>query len=54
MPDMNTFYVIRVVSETTESNGQFLASICGNYELMNAVCRRPPRGGTVMGLIGRQ
>ncbi len=55
MPDMNTFpYVIRVVSEITESNGSSsMASICGtSMSLMNAgVPVAAPVAGIAMGLI---
>ena len=55
MPDMGTFpYVIRVVSEITESNGSSsMASICGtSMSLMNAgVPVKAPVAGIAMGLI---
>ena len=55
MPDMNSFpYVIRVVSEITESNGSSsMASICGtSMSLMNAgVPVAAPVAGIAMGLI---
>ena len=55
MPDMSTFpYVIRVVSEITESNGSSsMASICGtSMSLMNAgVPVTAPVAGIAMGLI---
>ena len=55
MPDMNIFpYVIRVVSEITESNGSSsMASICGtSMSLMNAgVPVTAPVAGIAMGLI---
>ena len=55
MPDMNSFpYVIRVVSEITESNGSSsMASICGtSMSLMNAgVPVTAPVAGIAMGLI---
>ena len=55
MPDMSTFpYVIRVVSEITESNGSSsMASICGtSMSLMNAgVPVSAPVAGIAMGLI---
>ncbi|HEU4617047.1 MAG TPA: polyribonucleotide nucleotidyltransferase [Gammaproteobacteria bacterium] len=55
MPDMETFpYVIRVVSEITESNGSSsMASICGaSLSLMDAgVAIKAPVAGVAMGLI---
>jgi polyribonucleotide nucleotidyltransferase len=55
MPDMETFpYVIRVVSEITESNGSSsMASICGaSLSLMDAgVTIKAPVAGVAMGLI---
>ena len=55
MPDMETFpYVIRVVSEITESNGSSsMASVCGtSLSLMDAgVPTKAPVAGVAMGLI---
>ncbi|MEM8982817.1 MAG: polyribonucleotide nucleotidyltransferase [Pseudomonadota bacterium] len=55
MPDMETFpYVIRVVSEITESNGSSsMASVCGSsLALMDAgVPTRSPVAGVAMGLV---
>ena len=55
MPDMGTFpYVIRVVSEITESNGSSsMASVCGtSLSLMDAgVPTKAPVAGVAMGLI---
>ncbi len=55
LPDMNEFpYVIRVVSEITESNGSSsMASVCGtSMSLMDAgVPVRAPVAGIAMGLI---
>ena len=55
LPDMNDFpYVIRVVSEITESNGSSsMASVCGtSMSLMDAgVPVRAPVAGIAMGLI---
>jgi len=55
MPDMATFpYVIRVVSEITESNGSSsMASVCGtSLSLMDAgVPTKAPVAGVAMGLI---
>jgi polyribonucleotide nucleotidyltransferase len=55
MPDMSTFpYVVRVVSEITESNGSSsMASVCGtSLALMDAgVPLRAPVAGIAMGLI---
>jgi polyribonucleotide nucleotidyltransferase len=55
MPDMETFpYVLRVVSEITESNGSSsMASICGaSRSLMDAgVAIKAPVAGVAMGLI---
>jgi polyribonucleotide nucleotidyltransferase len=55
MPDMETFpYVIRVVSEITESNGSSsMASVCGtSMSLMDAgVPIKAPVAGIAMGLI---
>jgi polyribonucleotide nucleotidyltransferase len=55
MPDMSTFpYVIRVVSEITESNGSSsMASVCGtSLSLMDAgVPLKAPVAGIAMGLI---
>ena len=55
LPDMNEFpYVIRVVSEVTESNGSSsMASVCGtSMSLMDAgVPVRAPVAGIAMGLI---
>jgi polyribonucleotide nucleotidyltransferase len=55
MPDMTTFpYVIRVVSEITESNGSSsMASVCGtSLALMDAgVPVKAPVAGIAMGLI---
>ncbi|MBN1240118.1 MAG: polyribonucleotide nucleotidyltransferase, partial [Gammaproteobacteria bacterium] len=55
MPDMENFpYVIRVVSEITESNGSSsMASVCGtSLSLMDAgVPVRAPVAGVAMGLI---
>jgi polyribonucleotide nucleotidyltransferase len=55
LPDMNEFpYVIRVVSEVTESNGSSsMASVCGtSMSLMDAgVPIRAPVAGIAMGLI---
>jgi polyribonucleotide nucleotidyltransferase len=55
MPDMATFpYVIRVVSEITESNGSSsMASVCGtSLSLMDAgVPTKGPVAGVAMGLI---
>jgi polyribonucleotide nucleotidyltransferase len=55
MPDMETFpYVIRVVSEITESNGSSsMASVCGtSLSLMDAgVPTKGPVAGVAMGLI---
>lgn len=55
MPDMATYpYVIRVVSEITESNGSSsMASVCGtSLSLMDAgVPLRAPVAGVAMGLI---
>jgi polyribonucleotide nucleotidyltransferase len=55
MPDMATFpYVIRVVSEITESNGSSsMASVCGtSLSLMDAgVPVKAPVAGVAMGLI---
>ncbi len=55
LPDMNDFpYVIRVVSEITESNGSSsMASVCGtSMSLMDAgVPIRAPVAGIAMGLI---
>ena len=58
MPDMETFpYVIRVVSEITESNGSSsMASVCGtSLSLMDAgVPIKAPVAGVAMGLIKEQ
>jgi polyribonucleotide nucleotidyltransferase len=55
MPDMETFpYVVRVVSEITESNGSSsMASVCGtSLSLMDAgVPIKAPVAGVAMGLI---
>ncbi|MCC7413089.1 MAG: polyribonucleotide nucleotidyltransferase [Gammaproteobacteria bacterium] len=55
MPDMDTFpYVVRVVSEITESNGSSsMASVCGtSLSLMDAgVPIKAPVAGIAMGLI---
>ena len=55
MPDMTTFpYVIRVVSEITESNGSSsMATVCGtSLSLMDAgVPTKAPVAGVAMGLI---
>jgi polyribonucleotide nucleotidyltransferase len=55
MPDMDTFpYVIRVVSEITESNGSSsMATVCGtSLSLMDAgVPTKAPVAGVAMGLI---
>lgn len=55
MPDMNAYpYVIRVVSEITESNGSSsMASVCGtSLSLMDAgVPIKAPVAGVAMGLI---
>ena len=55
MPDMGTYpYVIRVVSEITESNGSSsMASVCGtSLSLMDAgVPLKAPVAGVAMGLI---
>ena len=55
MPDMETFpYVVRVVSEITESNGSSsMASVCGtSMSLMDAgVPIKAPVAGIAMGLI---
>jgi polyribonucleotide nucleotidyltransferase len=55
MPDMESFpYVIRVVSEITESNGSSsMASVCGtSLSLMDAgVPTKAPVAGVAMGLI---
>jgi polyribonucleotide nucleotidyltransferase len=55
MPDMETFpYVIRVVSEITESNGSSsMASVCGtSLALMDAgVPTKAPVAGVAMGLV---
>jgi len=55
MPDMTTFpYVVRVVSEITESNGSSsMASVCGSsLALMDAgVPLKAPVAGVAMGLI---
>ena len=55
MPDMETFpYVIRVVSEVTESNGSSsMASVCGtSLSLMDAgVPIKAPVAGIAMGLV---
>jgi polyribonucleotide nucleotidyltransferase len=55
MPDMDDFpYVIRVVSEITESNGSSsMASVCGtSLSLMDAgVPTRSPVAGVAMGLV---
>jgi polyribonucleotide nucleotidyltransferase len=55
MPDMDAFpYVIRVVSEITESNGSSsMASVCGtSLSLMDAgVPTKAPVAGVAMGLI---
>ena len=55
MPDMETFpYVIRVVSEITESNGSSsMASVCGtSLSLMDAgVPIKAPVAGVAMGLV---
>jgi polyribonucleotide nucleotidyltransferase len=55
MPDMKTYpYVIRVVSEITESNGSSsMASVCGtSLSLMDAgVPLKAPVAGVAMGLI---
>jgi len=55
MPDMTTFpYVIRVVSEITESNGSSsMASVCGtSLALMDAgIPIKAPVAGVAMGLI---
>jgi polyribonucleotide nucleotidyltransferase len=55
MPDMETFpYVVRVVSEITESNGSSsMASVCGtSLSLMDAgVPVKAPVAGVAMGLI---
>ena len=55
MPDMNEFpYVIRVVSEITESNGSSsMASVCGSsLALMDAgVPTKAPVAGVAMGLV---
>jgi polyribonucleotide nucleotidyltransferase len=58
MPDMEKFpYVIRVVSEITESNGSSsMASVCGtSLSLMDAgVPTKAPVAGVAMGLIKEQ
>ena len=58
MPDMSNFpYVVRVVSEITESNGSSsMASVCGaSLSLMDAgVPIRAPVAGIAMGLIKEQ
>ncbi|MFO1430897.1 MAG: polyribonucleotide nucleotidyltransferase [Candidatus Competibacteraceae bacterium] len=58
MPDMSGFpYVVRVVSEITESNGSSsMASVCGtSLSLMDAgVPIRAPVAGIAMGLIKEQ
>jgi len=58
MPDMGNFpYVVRVVSEITESNGSSsMASVCGaSLALMDAgVPIRAPVAGIAMGLIKEQ
>ncbi len=55
MPDLNEFpYVVRVVSEITESNGSSsMASVCGSsLSMMNAgVPLKAPVAGIAMGLI---
>ena len=55
MPDMNTYpYVVRVVSEITESNGSSsMASVCGtSLSLMDAgVPIKEPVAGVAMGLV---
>jgi polyribonucleotide nucleotidyltransferase len=55
MPDMTTFpYVIRIVSEITESNGSSsMASVCGtSLSLMDAgVPIKAPVAGVAMGLV---
>jgi polyribonucleotide nucleotidyltransferase len=55
MPDMTTYpYVVRVVSEITESNGSSsMASVCGtSLSLMDAgVPLKAPVAGVAMGLI---
>jgi polyribonucleotide nucleotidyltransferase len=55
MPDMNVYpYVVRVVSEITESNGSSsMASVCGtSLSLMDAgVPLKAPVAGVAMGLI---
>src|SRR5690554_6506481 len=55
MPDMATFpYVVRVVSEITESNGSSsMATVCGtSLSLMDAgVPIKAPVAGVAMGLI---
>ncbi|MCP5424495.1 MAG: polyribonucleotide nucleotidyltransferase [Gammaproteobacteria bacterium] len=55
MPDMNSFpYVVRVVSEITESNGSSsMASVCGaSLSLMDAgIPIKAPVAGIAMGLI---
>ena len=55
MPDMSTYpYVVRVVSEITESNGSSsMASVCGtSLSLMDAgVPLKAPVAGVAMGLI---
>lgn len=58
MPDMETYpYVIRVVSEITESNGSSsMASVCGtSLSLMDAgVPVKAPVAGVAMGLVKEQ
>jgi polyribonucleotide nucleotidyltransferase len=55
MPDMTTFpYIIRIVSEITESNGSSsMASVCGtSLSLMDAgVPLKAPVAGVAMGLV---
>jgi polyribonucleotide nucleotidyltransferase len=55
MPDMEEFpYVLRVVSEVTESNGSSsMASVCGaSLALMDAgVPVKAPVAGVAMGLV---
>src|SRR5690606_24730831 len=55
MPDMNSYpYVVRVVSEITESNGSSsMASVCGtSLALMDAgVPIKEPVAGVAMGLV---
>ena len=55
LPDMNTFpYILRVVSEITESNGSSsMASVCGSsLSLMDAGVKiKAPVAGIAMGLI---